>query len=61
MQGNAIVEQVEANGEIVQGRDISLSVKELFQTIACHFPNIYKDNIGICGEYKEKNMPYKRD
>lgn len=54
MQGNVIVEQVEADGEVVRGRDTSLSRKELFQKIKCHFPNIDQDSTGIYGEYMGK-------
>ena len=52
--GTVLVDQILADGTIVQDYDTSLSVTEIYKKISQYFPNIKKDEKSkiIIGEYK---------
>lgn len=53
--GNVLVEQVNSDGRIVEGYDISLSVSEIYAVLCRYFPGIYKDGEDIiCGKFGDK-------
>ena len=60
-----IVEQVDLNGNVIEGYDNSLSKKQIFEKLARYFSNVSFDNGLIVGEYENvrysiliKNITY---